>query len=355
MQELFVYNRGKKLKCGYTTGSCAAAASKAAAHMLHHQSPLRSVSIQTPAGVVLTLDVRNPTFDGEQAACSVVKDAGDDHDATDGMAIRARVRKRSDSSVVICGGEGIGTITRAGFWGEVGESAINPVPRRMIRNEVSEVADCGWDIEISASGGREIAKNTLNDKLGIAGGISIIGTTGIVEPMSLEAMKRTICLEIDAVADAKHREILLFLGNYGRKVAESLELTAPAVKISNFIGDAVLYCKNRKFRKTTLIGHIGKLSKLSIGAFYTHSSICDLRIEAFVYHLGLAGAPLTLMRRLAACSDSEEALDTMQREGFGHVLDDIRRGCIDRIRRYVRDPQFHIEVVIYSLLKGILE
>ncbi|MBU2510811.1 cobalt-precorrin-5B (C(1))-methyltransferase CbiD [bacterium] len=354
MKELYIYQRGKKLRCGYTTGSCATAAAKAAALMLHQQQPINQVKIQTPDGIELSFEILNPVFDRLKASCSVIKDAGDDHDSTDGMEIIAEVRKRADHVINIEGGEGIGRITRPGFWGKVGDAAINPVPRQMISGEISSVYDCGWDIIISAPRGKEIAGKTLNEKLGIIDGISIIGTKGIVEPMSVDAFKQTIYLEIDSIHNSGSDEVLLFLGNYGQMVAEQLGLSAPSVKISNFIGDSVLYCKNLGFKKVTLIGHIGKLSKLSLGAFYTHSSTCDLRLEAFVYYLALAGAPLDLMEAVNHCSDTEEALNKVFDNNYGKIVTNMRQGCIDRIRKYVKDPDFNVDVLIYSMERGVL-
>lgn len=355
MKDLFVYHRGKKLRCGYTTGSCATGAAKAAALMLEHQKILDKVEISTPADIPLTLDLYNQEFNDRQSSCGVIKDAGDDHDVTDGAEVRASVKKRADGKIVISGGEGIGKISKPGFWGEVGESAINPVPRKMIKDELSKIGSSGWDVLITVPGGEEIAQKTLNDKLGIIGGISIIGTTGIVEPMSLEAMKQTIYLEIDDIEKSGSKEILLILGNYGERVAKELGYEYPTVKISNFIGDAVLYCKNKDFKKVFLIGHIGKLSKLSIGAFYTHSSACDLRMEAFVYYLALEGAPQQLIHQISECTDSEEALELIEQNNLGNIVTKMREGCLNRIRRYVKDPNFNIEIIIYSLQKGILD
>ncbi len=355
MENLFVYHKGKKLRCGYTTGSCATAAAKAAAWMLHHQEQIDRVEIDTPADIALTLDVLNPEYNRQKASCSIKKDAGDDHDATDNLEIRVEVEKRSDGKVVIEGGKGVGRITKSGFWGDPGEAAINPVPRQMITKEVTEIADTGWDVLITVPEGEKIAGNTLNSKLGITGGISIIGTTGIVEPMSNEALKQTIYLEIDDIARESTEEILLHLGNYGLKMARDLELTAPGVKISNFIGDAVLYCRNKEFKKVTLIGHIGKLCKLSIGAFNTHSSICDLRLEAFVFYLALAGAPQELIKQVIACSDSEEALELILDQHYEKIVTKMREGCIDRIRDYVKKPDFQVEILIYSFKKGLLD
>ncbi len=354
MNDLYVYHRGKKLKCGYTTGSCAAAAAKAAAYMLYKQTILKTVTISTPAGVELTMEVIKPSYDAENARCCVIKDGGDDHDATHGIEIFAHVTKRNDNMIKIRGGKGIGAITKPGFWGNPGERAINPVPRRMIEQEVRSVSDQGWNVVISAPEGEKIAEKTMNERLGIVNGISIIGTTGIVEPMSNEAIKQSIYLEIDTVLQKNTKSILLFLGNYGRGIAIDLNLSEPSVKISNFIGDAVLYCKNRGVNKVTLIGHIGKLSKLSIGAFNTHNAVCDGRIEAFVYYLALAGAPTSVITTVSESTDSEEALQKVIKNGYSHIMSNMRQGCIDRLKKYVKSQTFNIEVIMYSMEKGVL-
>ena len=355
MDALYVVKEGKKLRCGYTTGSCAAGAAKAAAIMLHAGTAPELVEIDTPAGVILRLYVECPQWhDDGTASCCIVKDAGDDPDVTNGMKIFAKVSKRQDGEIVIDGGEGVGRITREGFWGKVGEAAINPVPRRMIRDEVSKIAVHGWNVVIHVPGGKDIAKKTFNRFIGIEDGISIIGTTGIVEPMSDEAIKKTIYLELDKLYDDGSREILLVLGNYGRQVAEQLQLHAPRVKISNFIGDALLYCYHKGFHNVTLLGHIGKLSKLSIGVFNTHSHVCDGRIEAFIYYLALAGAPTSLIQEVQHCITSEEAVEILWREQYEHIFTAMRHGCIKRVRRYVKDKNFHINILIYSMKYDIV-
>ena len=195
---------------------------------------------------------------------------------------------------------------------------------------------------------------TLNPNIGIEHGISILGTTGIVHPMSEEALKRTIYLEIDKIAEDNVEKILLFLGNYVERIAAQLNLHAPKVKISNFIGESIAYCYNKGFQNVLLIGHIGKLSKLSLGAFNTHNKVCDVRIEAFIYYLALADAPISLIERVKACKTSEEALKFVLNEGYDHIISDMRQGCIDRIKRYVKDEHFQIDVIVYSIEFGIL-
>ncbi len=350
----YVIAHGKKLRCGYTTGSCAAGAAKAAAMMLHTQQVQDYVELETPAAVTLRLRVEKPVLEADRASCCLIKDAGDDPDVTHGMEIFAEVRKRNDGKIYIDGGEGIGRITRQGFWGKVGEAAINPVPRKMIEEAVSQIADHGWDVLIYAPRGREIATKTFNANIGIEGGISILGTTGIVRPMSEDALKATIYLEIDRMYEDGFQELLFCLGNYGERMAKQSGIQLLPVKIANFIGESVAYAHQKGFRKLTLIGHIGKLSKLSIGIFQTHSKVCDARIEAFVYYLALAGAPQSLLQQITHCRTSEEALQLVLDEKYGHIIDEMRRGCGQRIQRYVKDEQFEVRVIFYSLEHGLL-
>ncbi|MFA7572456.1 MAG: cobalt-precorrin-5B (C(1))-methyltransferase CbiD [Lutispora sp.] len=276
MEDIYIIKEGKELRCGYTTGSCAAGAAKAAAIMLEKNEIRDYVEIDTPAGIPLRLKVNNQEIHGDGASCSITKDGGDDPDATDGMEIHALVKKREDGLNVIDGGEGIGRIMRKGLFGNVGEAAINPVPRQMIDKEISKVSKSGYDITIYAPKGEEISRKTYNKKIGIEGGISIIGTKGIVYPMSEEALIKTIYLEVDMIEEKFGKDnIILVPGNYGEKVADSFDMKEARVKMSNYIGDTILYIYNKGFKSMTLIGHIGKFSKLSIGVFNTHSKVCD--------------------------------------------------------------------------------
>lgn len=354
MDDIFVIKNGKRLRCGYTTGSCAAAAAKAAAYMLMTGEKISRIEIDAPAGLKLKLQVCSPRIEGKYASCCIVKDAGDDPDVTDKLEIYARVSKRDDGAVNIDGGEGIGTITRKGFWGEVGQAAINPVPMRMIREELARISNNGFDVVIYAPKGAETARRTFNANIGIVGGISIIGTSGIVEPMSEDALKKTIYLEIDSVYESGIQELVLFPGNYGEKAAEDLKLNGKGVKISNFIGDALLYANEKGFRSITLVGHIGKLCKLSIGAFNTHSKICDVRIEAFIYYLALCGAPRELIESINCCKTSEEAVKLIIINGYEKVFQTMIKGCEERIKRYLKNDALNIKVIMYSMDYGVL-
>lgn len=352
--DMYVIKEGKRLRCGYTTGSCAAGAAKAAAIGLLTGSIPEYVEIDTPAGVVLKLRVENPIVEEDTASCCIVKDAGDDPDMTDGMEIYARVKRREDSNIVIDGGAGIGRITREGFFGKPGEAAINPVPRKMILSEVSKVTNIGLDITIYAPMGVEIGKKTFNSNIGIEGGISIIGTKGIVEPMSDEALKKSIYLEIDGIAMKGIDEILLYPGNYGEEFIKKTGIVGEGVKISNFIGDSILYCVYRGFKKITLVGNIGKLCKLSIGVFNTHSRICDGRIESLIYYLAIANAPYSLIKRVRDTRMTEEALKIIIQEGFGEIVKNMKKGCIEYLKRYVKNDDVDIDVLIYSMEYGLL-
>lgn len=354
MDDIFVVKDGKKLRCGYTTGSCAAAAAKAAARMLITGQEVGSIDINTPAGIRLELPVFEPVIGDSCASCCIIKDSGDDPDVTDKIRIYARVNRRTDGLINIEGGEGIGIIRRRGFWGEVGQAAINPVPRKMIKAELEGLSENGFDVVIYAPQGRELAKRTFNENIGIEGGISIIGTSGIVEPMSEEALKKTIYLEVDKAFEDGINDLVLFPGNYGEKVVDSLRLEGRGIKISNFIGDTLLYINEKGFRSITLVGHIGKLCKLSIGAFNTHSKACDARIEAFVYYLALSGAPVTLLKDINSCRTSEEAVILIMNSGCNEVFSSMAKGCEDRIRRYLKCDRLSVRVIMYSMDYGLL-
>ncbi len=352
--DLYVIKEGKSLRCGYTTGSCAAGAAKAAAIMLETGQIIKYVEIDTPANIRLKLEVNNPSIEENRVTCSIIKDAGDDPDNTDGIEIYATVSKRDDGLIFIEGGQGIGRIRRKGLFGEVGEAAINPVPREMIEKEVREISDSGYDILIFAPQGEEIGKKTFNQNIGIEGGISIIGTKGIVYPMSEEALIKTIYMEVDMVEETYgNNHIVLVPGNYGEKLSEELGIKGPKVKVSNFLGDSLLYVYNKGFKSMTLIGHIGKFAKLSIGVFNTHSKVCDGRMEAFVYYLALMGAPIELLNKVNNAITAEEGLNICIEAGYGEVVKHMERGAEDRIRKYLKDEDYKVKVIIYSMERGV--
>lgn len=352
--DLYVIKEGKSLRCGYTTGSCAAAAAKAAAIMLETGKTISFVEIDTPANIKLKLEVHDPKICDDYASSCIVKDAGDDPDTTNGISIYAKLDKRQDGEIIIHGGEGIGRIARKGLFGRVGEAAINPVPRQMIKDELMGVSNSGYNVLIYAPQGQEIGKKTFNSNIGIEGGISIIGTKGIVYPMSEEALVKTIYMEVDTLEQKYGKDnIVLVPGNYGEKIATSLNLDKSMVKISNFIGDSLLYIYNKGFKSITLVGHIGKFSKLSIGIFNTHSKVCDSRMEAFIYYLAIMGAPIELINRIDNTITAEGALNICIEEGYGTIVRRMERGAQMRIKKYLKDESYDVKVIIYSMERGV--
>jgi cobalt-precorrin-5B (C1)-methyltransferase len=352
--DLYVIKEGKSLRCGYTTGSCAAAAAKAAAIMLETKEIIKYVEIDTPANIRLKLEVTNPSIEENKVTCSIIKDAGDDPDNTDGIEIYAEVRKIEGGKINIDGGIGIGRIKRKGLFGEVGEAAINPVPREMIQKELKEVSNSGYDVVIFAPQGQIIGKKTFNENIGIEGGISIIGTKGIVYPMSEEALVKTIYMEVDMTEQTYGKDhIVLVPGNYGEKISESLGIDKPRVKVSNFLGDSLLYVYSKGFKSITLVGHIGKFSKLAIGVFNTHSKVCDGRMEAFIYYLAFMGAPMELLNKVNNAITAEEGLNICIEAGYGQVVKHMEKGAEDRIRKYLKDENYNVKVIIYSMERGV--
>ena len=352
--DLYVVKDGKNLRCGYTTGSCATAAAKAATIMLETGKNINYVDIDTPANILLTLEVYHPIIEEDFASCSIIKDAGDDPDNTDGIQIYAKVSRRDDEDILIDGGEGIGRITRKGLFGEIGEAAINPVPREMIKKEVRKVSLKGYDVLIYAPEGEKIGKKTFNENIGIEGGISIIGTKGIVYPMSEEALLKTIYMEVDMIAGEYGLDhIVLVPGNYGEKISEKIGIHRPRVKVSNYIGDSLLYAYNKGFKSITLIGHIGKFAKLSIGVFNTHSKICDGRMEAFIYYLAKMDAPKALLEKVDNAITAEEGINICIEAGYGQVVKAMEQGAVDRIKRYLKDEDLKVRVLIYSMERGV--
>ena len=316
---------GRLLRRGYTTGSCAAAAAKAACGMLLTQTAAKTVTLETPNGVHLTLDVLNAEIAPQFARCAIMKDSGDDPDVTNGCLVYARAT-RIASGVEITGGEGIGRVTKPGLDQPVGEWAINSVPRRMIRDNCPD----GVKIEISIPGGEELAMRTFNPRLGIHGGLSVLGTSGIVEPMSQKAIADTVRVEIRQLYESGEREILLTLGNYGTDYA------GEGLKCSNFIGEALLYAAELGFEKVKLVGHIGKLVKLGIGITNTHSSNGDGRIETLITCALEAGADIEALRQIKSCVSTDAAVECLREADiFNKTMDLLRDRVRDTLLRLV--------------------
>lgn len=332
MTEQYIYRSGQKLRCGYTTGSCAAAASGAAAEMLISGCKTNFSEIITPKGISLKLEILDAEINRDFASCAVKKDSGDDPDITNGILIYAKVSK-IPNGIEITGGKGIGKVTKAGLDQPIGEAAINSVPRKMIAAAVNEAAEKydyhgGFHIEISVPNGEETALKTYNPRMGIEGGISIIGTSGIVEPMSNSALIDTIRLEEKMRSAEGHKSLLLTLGNYSENfIQKSMPFALEkSVKCSNFIGDAIDAALEYGFENILIIGHIGKLVKLGAGIMNTHSAQADGRMDVLVTCGVLAGAENVVLKNIPECATVDAALDILKNHGYMektlHILAD---------------------------------
>lgn len=356
-----VWKKGKAYRKGYTTGSCATAAAKVACLMLLRQQIIHQVEIATPAGISLTLNVEEPSISGTtQAVAAIRKDGGDDVDATHGMLIFARVRLREDSDIVIQGGEGIGVVTKPGVGLPVGVAAINKTPRHTIEQEVREVLgpQRGADIEIFAPEGIERAKQTYNGRLGIEGGISIIGTTGIVTPMSEESWKRSLSIELEQKKALGMDKVILVPGNYGERfVTQTLNMPADnVVTMSNFVGFMLQEAERLEFKHVVMAGHLGKLIKVAAGVFHTHSHIADARMETLVTHLALLGMETRQLQQIYACNTTEEAMGIIESCGMTQVYDAIAAAIVkrvDQMLRYAKSP-FRCDVILFSMDNEVL-
>ncbi|MCI9078778.1 MAG: cobalamin biosynthesis protein CbiD [Lachnospiraceae bacterium] len=356
----YVYKNHKKLRCGYTTGTCAAAASKAAVRMLITKIPVKEIEVFTPKGITLTLEVLNICITDKYAECAVKKDAGDDADCTNGILVYSRTEFLQDG-IVIDGGKGVGRITKPGFGQPEGAAAINSVPRKMITEAALselEAAGCetGLKIIISVPDGEEIAKKTFNPRLGIEGGISILGTSGIIEPMSERALLDTIYIELKQ-RKAQSRGVLLIVpGNYGKNFARDtwgIDLEH-GVKCSNFIGETLDMALMLEFKKILFIGHIGKLVKVAAGIMNTHSCVADARMETLCSCAVLAGCNMETARNILLCATTDEAVFLLKENG---ILDKTMDIMLDRIvsnMRHRTENKIEIEVIVFSNQAGML-
>lgn len=346
MFEMYVTAGGKKLRCGYTTGSCATGAAKAATKMLWDNVTIENIDIETPAGITLNLPISNIQRGEDYVSCCVIKDGGDDPDVTHGLEIWARAEK-SENTYCLKGGKGVGVVCGEGLYIKKGEPAINPVPREMIKREVLNVLPHGKGIEITISvpKGEEVAKKTFNPRLNIFGGISILGTSGIVYPMSEDALKETIEIEIKAKC-AYGNELIFVFGNMGEVFGEKLGYDrTKMVTISNYVGFALEAAKLHGAKKVTIIGHIGKLGKVAAGVFNTHSKVCDTRLEVIALELALIGAPLELVRSVYSEKTTEGAVRIIPQK-YNEIYRNISIKAKEKMQQYTFG-EIEVETILY--------
>lgn len=366
LEDYYVIRNQKKLRFGYTTGSCAAGAARGAVRLLLGEDEISEVELMTPKGILLHLEILDRKRSENAASCAVRKDAGDDPDTTNGILVYAKVEKfliRSDMEdrIVIDGGIGVGRVTKPGLSQKVGEAAINPVPRAMILQAVEEIADQyhyegGLKVTISVPEGEKIARKTFNLRLGIVGGISILGTSGIVEPMSEKALIDSIRVEMTQHAAMGEQYMLVTPGNYGADyLREHMELPFEKnIKCSNYVGETIDMAVDMGVKGILFISHIGKFVKVAAGIMNTHSHSADARMEVLCSNAIRAGGDLACARSILQCNTTDEALRVLDEN---HILKETMKEITDRIQFYLDHRSYQqilLGAVIFSNEYGYL-
>lgn len=350
----YIFKNGKVLRKGYTTGSCATASVAASVYMLINNKKINNIKIKLPSGNEVLFNLLDIEINENFVSASIIKDGGDDPDITNGIKIIGKA-ELSEKGIEIKGGMGVGIVKSKGLKVKVGEPAINPVPRKMIIENIERILKNsnykgGVIVTISAENGEEIAKKTFNPRLGIEGGISILGTTGIVEPMSDQALIDTIKILIDKQKIINQENIILCLGNYGKDFLKSnfnIE-EDNSVKISNFIGEALDYIVYKNFKRVFIIGHIGKLVKLAGGIMNTHSSIADCRMEIFASHTALTGLSKEKIKLIMDSKTTEEVIEYLR---DWNTLEPVLSSILEKILFHINfrvKNQISADVLLFS-------
>ena len=381
LEDKYIIKNNKRLRYGYTTGSCAAGATRGAVRMLLSGASLSEVELQTPKGITLNLQLHDITRGETHVSCAVQKDAGDDPDTTNGILVYAKVEKISaeaakniidnqntdskkviiHSSIILDGGVGVGRVTKPGLSQQVGEAAINPVPKAMILREAEEAAQ-EYDYEgylkitISVPEGEEISKKTFNPRLGIMGGISILGTSGIVEPMSERALIASIQVEMKQHFCQGENYILVTPGNYGADYLRE-HMTIPFennIKCSNYVGETIDMAIDMGVKGILFVAHIGKFVKVAAGIMNTHSHCADGRMEVLCASAIRAGGTLECAREILEAGTTDEALAVIDRYG---ILEETMAIVMEKIQFYLDHRSYEqilLGAVVFSNVYGLL-
>ena len=362
LEDYYVIKNQKKLRFGYTTGSCAAGAARGAAEMLLGQKKTDETDLMTPKGILLHLELYDVQTEENAVTCAVRKDAGDDPDTTNGILVYARVEKCPQTSgITIDGGKGVGRVTKAGLSQKVGEAAINPVPKAMILKAVEDAADRyhyegGLKVTIFVPEGEKIAQKTFNPRLGIQGGISILGTSGIVEPMSEKALIESIHVEMKQHFSQGERYMIVTPGNYGADyLREHMDLPFEKnIKCSNYVGETIDMAVNMGVKGILFISHIGKFVKVAAGIMNTHSHSADGRMEVLCAAAIRSGAEISCAREILACNTTDEALYVLDKY---HLLQRAMEDVTSHIQFYLDHRSYQqilLGAVIFSNEFGYL-
>ncbi len=346
--------RRRKLRRGYTTGSCATAAATAATRALLTQQPIGEVTIHLPAGTDATFRLERCCIGTAAAECAVIKDAGDDPDVTHLAEVVARVTVRDEPGLELAGGVGVGTVTRPGLGLAVGGPAINPVPRRMITEHVAAAAGDrlnghGLRVEISMPRGEELARRTLNGRLGIVGGLSILGTSGLVIPYSTAAWRASVEQAVDVAAANGVTHVVLSTGSRSEKFAQAL-LDLPElayVEMGEFTGHALKRCVRRGVRRVTLAGMVGKMSKIAQGHMMTHVAGNQVDLGFLATVAADCGAPLALQEAIRGANTARHFQELALGAGLHSVFDRLAELVCRQCRVVVADA-LPVECLIFD-------
>lgn len=326
------------MRSGITTGTCAAAAAKAALLSYKGYDP-SEVDVTTPQGIVLTVKIASTTGFTNGGQATVIKDAGDDPDITNGVSIVADVTVENTKEIMIRAGNGVGMVTKPGLSVPVGQPAINPGPQKMIKQAVRDILPCnfGATVTISIPNGENLAKRTLNPMLGVIGGLSIIGTTGIVEPMSEEAFKNSLTPQISVVKALGYEDIIFVPGKIGQDIAiKNCALPQELiVQTSNFIGHMLESAADYKMKRVLLFGHLGKLVKVAAGIFHTHNRVADARLETLAAYIAANGAPREAVLEILECTTTEAAMPIISKYSMTSIYAQLAARASIRAERYV--------------------
>ena len=375
LENQYIIKNNKRLRYGYTTGSCAAGAARGAVRMLLSGKKLSEVQLLTPKGITLTLELHDITTGENYVSCAVQKDAGDDPDTTNGILVYVKAEKLSclephpqDEKkggtlphIILDGGVGVGRVTKPGLSQQVGEAAINPVPKAMILREAEEAAQ-EYDYEgilkltVSVPEGEEIAKKTFNPRLGILGGISILGTSGIVEPMSEKALIESIHVEMKQHFCQGENYILVTPGNYGADYLRE-HMTIPFennIKCSNYVGETIDMAIDMGVKGVLFVAHIGKFVKVAAGIMNTHSHCADGRMEVLCASAIRAGGTLDCAREILKAGTTDDALSILDRYG---ILKETMAVVMEKIQFYLDHRSYEqilLGAVVFSNVYGFL-
>lgn len=331
----------KGLRTGYTTGACAAAAAKAAARSLVKDTMIFNIETTLPNRTRVTFALKRCERVGARAICSIIKDAGDDPDCTHGAELIAEVQLRTEPGIEIRGGSGVATVTKAGLGLAVGGPAINPVPRRNITEMVEEELEAtpyrGAVVTISVPGGEEMAQKTTNARLGLLGGISILGTTGIVKPYSTAAFKASVIQEIDVAATGGLRELVLTTGGKSEQYAMVLHPHLPEqafIQVGDFIGIGVRQCARRGIARATVVGMMGKLSKMANGRMQTHAAGSEVDMEFLASLAAELNAPAELVAAVRQANTARHVLELCREAGLVGITSLVCRKVVEHCVRH---------------------